>query len=1102
MAYNRTYYFDFMSESNLKYRVEMYDQIASSAHYDKKGTLGGGAVSIKYGSDGASMFAPLKPSTLTLDFMVTDISTASYINELRTSRNERDVYISMYRESVSGTNNPQFAPMWGGYLLMDLSDEPDDAVPYSIKLKAIDGLASLKYFDFVPQTTTQNPEGLYDVGDTFIPDPNNSGGQYDTWRTFIDLISICMSYSGHYTTSTGSPGNPQIVTAVRWYNGKHPNTTDDPLLKTRTKPINLYEAQTQDDDTLKYKAKTCYDVLKGICKAWGMRAVYWKNRWYFIQINQFRKTESGTNLDPININTHTYSIAGAALSTADDIDTYWSKYFIPLSSAGGSSIRNYKITGGQYGILPAIKKVTVDFLSVDNINYFTQFPPIPGYGNPAHNTDKWLHSILGTFTFDGVNDQDFYQRIVLTMSNPTTNTGEMEFFWGLFARPAGTGSNVATNSPHDNGFDYQLYPNYNTSPGQPPLEWRGYSNWWADPGQFPGTGPGYYYGQLWIPIPISVGTHTVDILDNVNSTVASAAYSYPHCPASVFTAGDWEFAYYVRNYNSSDTNIYEHGKVSLGLGSGSDNDPSGYNINYVNAPTGQGINSSVFSPIINGAIGNVALNTTTVQSTTDTESITITDVYFGDTGSLSSGGSIQVYDGTDWELTEMGGDWGIDTLVGDNSFSAQLIEDILNTQGKITKTFSVQTTLDPTLGPFYNDGTANRPMFACPFTKFFTPTHSASGTAGANWIMNTATWFPIKDIWKWNLYEQKNYAISGTTSTTGTAGVYTGTYGGAGVPIPDADIDVSIAPPPTGNLGPSQAQQLRLLNTQKIASITAVKTKQTITATSAPFEQTITYLDVQEIATAIFKTGDVFSLQTKSQSWTNTPYAPLSFEVSADQPAGATRISVVSQDITRDILVGDTISFDVKDIISQYQSKTKGTIGGMTITSDSIDGAKSVGREQVFLRGDGNGLSEGNYYVLNGEDNTRSGRFSPENTNAPATISTQRAIKSGIFICDADYTIESGTSIITGTNGWDMEVHLYKTTPVDGTTGATDMTLIGKFDVSLALDSRTQIDSLTSISSEIISKGDIIIPHIYAPISGGTTFNFRGGITFTLIRKS
>ena len=75
----------------------MYDQVATSTYGDIEGSLGGGAFSIKYGSDGAGMFAPLKPSTLTLDFLVTGITSANYISQLRTSRTERDVYINVYR---------------------------------------------------------------------------------------------------------------------------------------------------------------------------------------------------------------------------------------------------------------------------------------------------------------------------------------------------------------------------------------------------------------------------------------------------------------------------------------------------------------------------------------------------------------------------------------------------------------------------------------------------------------------------------------------------------------------------------------------------------------------------------------------------------------------------------------------------------------------------------------------------------------------------------------------------------------------------------------------------------------------------------------------
>ena len=992
---------------------------------------------------------------------------------------------------------------------MDLSDEPDEAVPFSIKLKAIDGLASLKYFDFVPSTTTQNPESLYLGVDTFLASPLQPLSAQ--WKTFIDLISICLSYAGFSDTDTGASENPQIVSAVRWYNGLHPNITDDPLIKTRTKTITFYEQETQDDGILKYKAQSCYDVLKSVCSAWGMRVVLWNNKWCFIQVNQYRENESGTNLAPDNINIHTYDMDGAAVSTSDDIDTWWGKYFIPLSSAGLSTVRNYKITGGQYGILPALKQVTVDFMNVDNINYFTQFPPIATYDSSYEN--RWTHSIIGTFTFDGVTDQSFYQRIILNVSNPSSGTGYMDMTWGLFARAAGGSTPVQGDSPHDNGFDYQMMENMAASPTIPTV-WKGFANWYDGGTAAFSLGSSYFYGITWGQIPVEVGTTTVDILNNSHSTTWDAAYRYPVMPASVFTAGDWEFAYYTRNYFWSSSAATEHGSLYFGSGTG----PTGgffaedlIDVNYVNSPAQHGQNSSVFSPIVNGAIGNHSENTTITQSTSDTETLKLSDILFGDTATLASGGALQVYDGSDWVLTDIAGDWGIDTLLGDNSFSEQLIADILNAQGKTTKTFTVQTTLDPTIGVYYNDGTSNRPIFACPFTKFFTPTHSASGTLGTSWLMNTATWFPARDTWKWKLYEQENYAVSGTTTTTGNAGSNTGLYGGAGMPIPTSG-NVPIAPPPSGNLGPTQNQQLRLLNTQQIAFITKVKTAKVITATSTPFEQTITFLDVDKMATEIFKEGDVFSVHTNSFDFTSpsggtgaavvTEREPLTFEVASDTGVGATRITVVSKTITRNIEAGDIISFDVKDMISEYQRKTSGTIGGMTVTSDSIDGAKSVGRHQVFFRGEGDSLTEGNYYCLNGEDNNKSGRFGFDNTLAPTQIATQRALKSGNFICDVDYKIESGTSVITGDAGWDIKIQLYKTTPVDDSTAATTMTLIGEFDVELDGDSKTQIDALGSLSTETIAKGDIIIPHIYAAVSGGGNYDFRGGITYTLIRES
>ena len=155
---------------------------------------------------------------------------------------------------------------------MDLSNDPDEAMPYNIQLKCIDGLASLKYYDFIPDTLDQTPESLYDIEDTYL---DNS---LSTWRTFTDLISICLGKTGYFTTTQGSPQAPSFTTAVNWYNGEHANTTIDPLANTRAKPSIFYEIETQGNDVIKYKAMNCYDVLVAICKAWGMRCFLWKNR--------------------------------------------------------------------------------------------------------------------------------------------------------------------------------------------------------------------------------------------------------------------------------------------------------------------------------------------------------------------------------------------------------------------------------------------------------------------------------------------------------------------------------------------------------------------------------------------------------------------------------------------------------------------------------------------------------------------------------------------------------------------------------------------------------------------------------------------------------
>ena len=124
MAYINTYTFKYRSSANINYVLEFYDQ--------------GGNAS-----------------------MVTGVLDANYLKQLRDNRQERDVYVYLYNTGASPVKIPGDSPIFAGYLLMDLAEDPDISVPFPMKLRAIDGLASLKYYDFIPHGKDQRPDHLY-----------------------------------------------------------------------------------------------------------------------------------------------------------------------------------------------------------------------------------------------------------------------------------------------------------------------------------------------------------------------------------------------------------------------------------------------------------------------------------------------------------------------------------------------------------------------------------------------------------------------------------------------------------------------------------------------------------------------------------------------------------------------------------------------------------------------------------------------------------------------------------------------------------------------------------------------------------------------------
>ena len=909
MAYIKTFTYQVRSNAGISYTLQFWDQGANASNWaDQDGTLGKDAIKIKFGSDGAKMYAPIKASTISIDLMITDNIAGQYISEIRNNRQEQDVYVYLY---TIGTGSPNATPSnratFSGFLLMDLSDDPDISVPYNCKLKAVDGLASLKYYDFVPPHISQNPDHLYQEHETYLPSSLNTQGVYPALRKFKDWIALILEYSGYSTTAKGSSTNAEIIIACNWFNGNMPNSTGDPLNYTRAKAVPFYKKEGEEDE-IKFKPMNCYEALEAICITWGMRCFNYHNRFYFISVNNFSKNESGTLANPVNIRNRKYAIDGTLISTQNYLDKYWGRYQMYLSNSVSSPTPQQKLSGGQYGVLPAFKKVSVDFLNVANTNAFVAFPllqspwPISNLGSSSIR-----YTTLGIFNFDGINDQTFYQEIWLNFVNQNTDIVDFEFGWTIEKKLVGSN-------------DWYFYRMHWPS-GVLTKEWELLTGVWPASTTTFGVGT--------ISIPTGPSSHNICLAAN-----GAQQASFVEMPAADFPAGDYEFRYKQAGtwISSSQTN-YNHGRCDPQNQSNYNRDPDSNSITYTNSAITIGIGASMFSPVTNGAIGSLQITTNVVQTGNDTAFEEIKGVVFGDTNAQTDEAFIQVWDGSNFIASGFAGFWGVDTLAGSNSLAETLAEEVFKRQAKNVKKLNTTISLLGGTEMFLTDGTATKPGAFAPFTKLFTPTHSASSTPAAQWVMHTGEFSIVKDEWSLNLYQFETFNTGFTSTSTSTGGNNTGGVGGGtGIPTSGGGGYQALAAPTNTTTG--------ALNNLKQSAVIPVGTITYTQAISASGNFTLTYLDVLPINDALLKTGDTIfincqdypTLSDVDSIYRNT----LTLTLSADQAAGSTRIFVNSIVIYQNISKGDQITIDQKDLITQYQNKTKGTIAGFGIDSDGI----------------------------------------------------------------------------------------------------------------------------------------------------------------------
>ena len=445
MAFAKQFFSSYKSNNNLDYYLEIWvDGFDSSA---TEISVGAGGPVISYETDQEDRFSPILSSQCELPFVVKDTSLQAFIQLLRTTYKERQVYLHLYRATSSTYTTTK--PIWSGFLVMDLGSGIDVSFPYEQKLTFVDGLSLLKDIDFVDLSNAgseTNIQGSYTQDNMYY-----GPAIYTFW------IKEILAKAGCATTSQGVSIDYGFTTAVNWYNADMQNTNQgsDPLGLTQCVVSMFHNKNDQDVFT----PENCYTVLKELLRHWGARITYWKHEFWIVQIPEYIQDESGLIDNPDNINSRQYNRFGTLLGSQDHLgDTYYTRYEQTIQSNQVS-----KLVGTKYNYLPMIHNAEADFLSFASKNYYGGFP----YGVSAESQEIFQGTIIDPSTAN-----------FLWLSVPLNWTWDM------------TGSSL-TNG-HENGWWCSVRFNFYASDGT--------TTYYL---QYDSSGQGSYYWVLeadWAPL--------------------------------------------------------------------------------------------------------------------------------------------------------------------------------------------------------------------------------------------------------------------------------------------------------------------------------------------------------------------------------------------------------------------------------------------------------------------------------------------------------------------------------------------------------------------------------------------------------------------------
>tara|TARA_Y100001938_G_scaffold47789_1_gene66577 strand:- start:12070 stop:16218 length:4149 start_codon:yes stop_codon:yes gene_type:complete len=1039
MAFGKKYFSSYKSGNDIDYYLEIFlkDYSGSASEI----TLGAGGPVITYETEQDDRFSPILSSNCKLPLMVVDTALQTFVSQLRTTYQEKEVYLHLYKATSSTYSSTK--PIWSGFLAMDLGAGEDVSFPYEQELVFVDGLALLKEIDFVDLSDTSTPTG------STIPLNERTLGNYAPqnmyWgpASYIYWIKEILLKTGCATTDEGVSIDYGFTTAVNWYNGTMTSTSQssDPLSLTKCKASMFH---TKDENE-KFTPANSYDALKEMLRHWGARITYWKHEFWIVQIPEYIVDEAGLIDNPDNINSRQYNKNGAYQGSQDHLgDTYSSRY---EQTIAGNQIS--KLVGTKYNYLPSIHSVTANFLSLNGENHYGGFPFL---------RDITTQDQSGSFS-------DIFQG---TISNPSSAdylfvSIPLNWEWNM------SGSSLTQG--HTGGWwaqiKFNLYCTQNNGGTITTyyLQYQSSSNsfYWVD-------------SANWTPLGNEAPRYIISSHNLVETDYVGFSQQIQFVDSSgsnISLTGEWDFYIGMDHFGSSSSN---QGSFKCRFSAYS---PSNYikwnpTSTYPNVPYGSGSTSSGTVSwsnslqdnsvgLINNGIGSVTIinsssspnntgshhsdisygwlsplkgflqalsnsaNTsfgtsynTFVSNSTNTEMYNFGNLLWGDSLYDTSRGNLDVYNGSAYVKTNVTGKWGRGVLTGEKTFTQILIDEFLTGQIQIVISPSMRLVVgveNKNQTATGSSGAATRPRYVNPIGRL---RESRSNETDPEYFFRRGSFYTLYDEWDYEGYQILRDSLTATTNTDDLGGL-----GGSqnDNPIDSAKVIPNInralmmnsqvaymraTVPATGSnvavngnfnvaTGWTLGSGWTIDTTAKKASFTAtgstsdltqsvltqgltyqinftvvvtagsllVKagssgTTETITASGnysiyldcegsniikfqagTTFTGTITNITARDqkslssvpinaLGSAVFKTNDTLNLVNSNDGEIMT------LNVSSDQGASDTSISVTATPLTEDIGADSVLLINQDDLFSQYQNKTKGTVAGFTIDADGI----------------------------------------------------------------------------------------------------------------------------------------------------------------------